>query len=73
MATYYPDQISRLLGLLEVMVGIAFIISPLVSAQLYNWVGYAGTFWIYAGMNIICGFILILCFPKKEEDKKIEV
>ena len=55
------------------MVGIAFIISPLVSAQLYNWVGYAGTFWIYAGMNIICGFILILCFPKKEEDKKIEV
>jgi DHA1 family multidrug resistance protein-like MFS transporter len=32
MATYYPDQISRLLGLLEVMVGIAFIISPLASA-----------------------------------------
>jgi len=63
-ANEYSDQVNRLVGLLEMTAGLGCAVGPVIGTVLYAGLGYAGTFYVFGGLNIVIAFILFSLFPK---------
>lgn len=58
IASYYPDQVLKYVGINESCVGLSFILGPISGAGLYLALGAAGTFFTAAVFFLLFGLII---------------
>ena len=58
----YPDNVDRIVSLIEGIVGIGYTISPVMGVFIYGAVGFADTFYIFGSALAPCA-LFIFCLP----------
>jgi MFS family permease len=58
IASDYPDQVVKYLGMNESFVGLSFILGPIVGAGLYIALGAAGTFFAISAFFLLFGTVI---------------
>ena len=48
-----PERRPAYIGIYNTISGVVFIFSPLLAGGLAEWLGYAGLFWITAGITLV--------------------
>jgi len=64
IASDYPDQVLKYVGINESCVGLAFILGPLLGAGLYMALGAAGTFFSASGFFLLFGLLVYAILGK---------
>ena len=57
----YPEKKEALLGMLEASFGVGLIFGPLAGSSLFDYFGFAKTFYIYGTTFLFCT-MLLYCF-----------
>ena len=57
----YPEKKEALLGMLEASFGVGLIFGPLAGSSLFDYFGFAKTFYIYGSTFLFCT-MLLYCF-----------
>lgn len=65
----YPDNVDRVVSVMEGVVGLGATISPIMGVFIYGAVGFANTFYIFGSAMAPCAF-LMLCLPDPKDLKK---
>jgi MFS family permease len=66
IANDYATKMTRMVGIMEMMCGVGFLVGPLLAAVVYGWIDYLGTFLVYGGLNVGFAVVVCLCYPVKE-------
>ena len=60
---YFSDNREKYLGMAEAAAGIGLMLGPVMGAFIYAYVGYMGTFFIFAGVLFLSGCSVYLALP----------
>ena len=65
-AQAYPDEVEKLISILEGATGIGFILGPVLGSYIYNAIGFSLTYF-FVGLSLIIIALLTYCLdsPKK--------
>ena len=58
VTSIYSSDMMRYIGYIEICVGLGLGLGPSIGSFVYGYLGYAGTMYLFAGLN---GFATVLC------------
>ena len=76
MSQAYPDDVEKVISLMEAMVGAGNMMGPILGSFIYNTFGFEITFYIFGLVMVPISFLNLVGLPKpesvKEKLKKLE-
>ena len=63
----YPHMKEKLIGLLEAMTGLGFVVGPIIGSALYSAFGFKMTFIVYGGLKILLAIIIRISIPQRNQ------
>jgi len=68
-STAYPDSVEKVVSVLEGVVGIGITISPILGSFIYEYVGFADTFYIFGAAMVPIAFLILFLLPDPKKVK----
>ena len=66
----YPDNVEKVVSVMEGVVGIGITISPIMGVFIYSAVGFANVFYIFGSAMAPCAFLMLLLPNPKDLKSK---
>ncbi|XP_055341753.1 MFS-type transporter SLC18B1-like [Paramacrobiotus metropolitanus] len=67
IAREFPEQVSTVFGLGEMMSGLGYLSGPLVGSLLYQLAGFKMPFLVLGALEILCGFLAWYLLPSQTD------